>query len=57
MRTYWAALSGHLHRDDRGATAAEYGLIVVVILTAIATVVALYADQVAELFGQYQIPE
>ncbi|MBB5870956.1 Flp pilus assembly pilin Flp [Allocatelliglobosispora scoriae] len=57
MRTLLAGTYGVVRRDDRGVTGAEYGLIAAVIITMIVGLVWLYAAQVAELFGQYQIPE
>lgn len=45
-------LSRRLRRDDRGATAVEYGLIVVLIAVVIAAVVATLGNTIAQAFTQ-----
>jgi|HubBroStandDraft_6_1064221.scaffolds.fasta_scaffold528913_3 pilus assembly protein Flp/PilA len=43
-------LPRRLHRDDRGATAVEYGLIVALIAAAIAVVVGTVGTDIATVF-------
>ncbi|MDA8318643.1 MAG: Flp family type IVb pilin [Actinomycetota bacterium] len=45
------ALSALLHRDERGATAVEYGLIVALIAAVIIGVVAILGKQIADAFS------
>ena len=45
------AVHSMLHRDDRGATAVEYGLIVALIAAVIIGVVATLGKQVADAFS------
>ena len=44
-------LSGLLNRDDRGATAVEYGLIVALIAAVIIGIVVTLGKQVADAFS------
>ena len=47
MQTY---MTGLLNRDDRGATAVEYGLMVALIAAVIITAVALIGTNLSTLF-------
>lgn len=47
LQTY---LTGLLNRDDRGATAVEYGLIVALIAAVIVTIVATLGQQILGAF-------
>ena len=41
-----------LHRDDRGATAVEYGLIVALIAAVVVTAAGLLGNQIVTVFDQ-----
>ncbi len=45
------AMTAPLHRDDRGATAVEYGLIVALIAAVIILVVGVLGKQVSDAFS------
>ncbi len=45
------AVTAVLHRDDRGATAVEYGLIVALIAAVIILVVGVLGQQVSDAFS------
>jgi pilus assembly protein Flp/PilA len=49
MQTY---MTGLLNRDDRGATAVEYGLMVALIALAIILAVTTLGQDLATLFGK-----
>lgn len=54
LKSYFALqtyLTGLLNRDDRGATAVEYGLIVALIAAVIIVVVGLLGTQVSSAFN------
>jgi len=46
-----STLTAPLHRDDRGATAVEYGLIVALIAAVIILVVGVLGKQVSDAFS------
>jgi pilus assembly protein Flp/PilA len=48
VQTY---LTGLLHRDDRGATAVEYGLLVALIAAIIVPTVVILGGQINAAFG------
>ncbi len=51
MLTYLASLLQLRARDDRGATAVEYGLMVALIAVVIIGAVILLGDNLSEMFG------
>lgn len=44
--------AGRLRRDERGASAVEYGLLVALIAVAVIAAIALFGPQLAQLFQE-----
>lgn len=55
LHSFTAAATERLRRDERGATAVEYGLLVALIAAAVIAAVVLFGPQLALLF-QNMIP-
>lgn len=54
MLTFYTALSARLRRDEKGATAVEYGIMVALIAVVIIAAVTLLGGGMAEAFDQAQ---
>lgn len=50
LQTFTQATAERLRRDERGASAVEYGLLVALIAVAVIAAVALFGPQLNELF-------
>jgi pilus assembly protein Flp/PilA len=54
MLAFYTNLSARLHRDEKGATAVEYGIMVALIAVVIIVAVTLLGGTLQDLFGDIQ---
>lgn len=52
MLTLYTNISARLHRDEKGATAVEYGIMVALIAVAIIVAVTLLGDNLYDMFAK-----
>lgn len=54
MLSLYTNLSARLHRNEKGATAVEYGIMVALIAVVIIVAVTLLGGTLADMFGEVQ---
>lgn len=54
MLSLYTNLSARLHREEKGATAVEYGIMVALIAVVIIVAVTLLGGELGQLFGDIQ---